>query len=83
MTLPPSWCFTGVRSGADDQPAELGYVLSKGVNGVKKDMKEAAKWYRAALMAGSNTPGLAWVWKDKYNPDDVSSPLQATFLHKH
>jgi TPR repeat protein len=46
---------------------QLGYILSKGLNGVKKDMREAAKWYRAALAAGSNIPGLAWVWKDKYN----------------
>lgn len=29
--------------------AELGFVLSKGSNGVKKDMKEAAKWYRMAV----------------------------------
>lgn len=26
-------------------------------------MKESAKWYRAALDQGLNTPGLAWVWK--------------------
>ncbi|CAK9779375.1 hypothetical protein CC85DRAFT_313925 [Cutaneotrichosporon oleaginosum] len=46
---------------------QLGLVLSKGMNGVKKDTREAAKWYRAAIGSGSNTPGLAWVWKDKYN----------------
>lgn len=46
---------------------QLGLVLSKGINGVKKDLREAAKWYRAAINNGSNTPGLAWVWKDKYN----------------
>ncbi|WVF66187.1 hypothetical protein IAT40_000927 [Kwoniella sp. CBS 6097] len=46
---------------------QLGFVLSKGANGVKKDMKEAAKWYRMAISQGSsNTFGLAWVWKDKY-----------------
>lgn len=28
---------------------ELGFVLSKGSNGIKKDMKEAAKWYRMAV----------------------------------
>ncbi|BEI93641.1 uncharacterized protein CcaverHIS019_0601000 [Cutaneotrichosporon cavernicola] len=46
---------------------QLGLVLSKGMNSVKKDLREAAKWYRAAIQNGSNTPGLAWVWKDKYN----------------
>ncbi|WVR03490.1 hypothetical protein IAU60_000481 [Kwoniella sp. DSM 27419] len=46
---------------------QLGFLLSKGSNGVKKDMKEAAKWYRMAINGGSsNTFGLAWVWKDKY-----------------
>lgn len=30
-------------------------------------MKEAAKWYRAAIQGGSNVPGLAWVWKEKYS----------------
>ncbi|WWC66692.1 uncharacterized protein I206_100596 [Kwoniella pini CBS 10737] len=46
---------------------QLGFLLSKGSNGVKKDMKEAAKWYRMAIANGSsNTFGLAWIWKDKY-----------------
>ncbi|KAL1407096.1 hypothetical protein Q8F55_006509 [Vanrija albida] len=46
---------------------ELGLLLAKGGHGVRKDMKESAKWYRAALEQGLNTPGLAWVWKEKYN----------------
>ncbi|WWC58254.1 uncharacterized protein I303_100792 [Kwoniella dejecticola CBS 10117] len=46
---------------------QLGFLLSKGSNGVKKDMKEAARWYRMAIANGSsNTFGLAWIWKDKY-----------------
>ncbi|WVO23531.1 uncharacterized protein IAS62_004886 [Cryptococcus decagattii] len=46
---------------------QLGFVLSKGSNGIKKDMKEAAKWYRMAIAQGSsNTVGLSWVWKEKY-----------------
>ncbi|ODN76075.1 hypothetical protein L202_06016 [Cryptococcus amylolentus CBS 6039] len=46
---------------------QLGYLLSKGSNGVKKDMKEAAKWYRMAVTQGSkSTVGLSWIWKDKY-----------------
>ncbi|RSH85590.1 hypothetical protein EHS25_003729 [Saitozyma podzolica] len=46
---------------------QLGFLLSKGSSGIKKDMKEAAKWYRMAIGQGStNTFGLAWVWKDKY-----------------
>ncbi|WVQ76272.1 hypothetical protein IAR50_005937 [Cryptococcus sp. DSM 104548] len=46
---------------------QLGYLLSKGSNGVKKNMKEAAKWYRMAVAQGSkNTVGLSWIWKDKY-----------------
>ncbi|EJT50466.1 hypothetical protein A1Q1_00207 [Trichosporon asahii var. asahii CBS 2479] len=50
--------------GAQEQ---LGEILSRGIGGVKKDVKEAAKWYRAAIQGGSNVPGLAWVWKEKYS----------------
>lgn len=28
---------------------ELGFLLSKGGHGIKKDMKEAARWYRMAV----------------------------------
>jgi TPR repeat protein len=35
--------------GADG--AELGFLLSKGSSGIKKDMKEAARWYRMAVSA--------------------------------
>ncbi|WVO18456.1 hypothetical protein L204_106173 [Cryptococcus depauperatus] len=46
---------------------QLGQILSKGGHGIKKNMKEAAKWYRMAITQGSNnTVGLSWVWKDKY-----------------
>ncbi|ORY34279.1 hypothetical protein BCR39DRAFT_517414 [Naematelia encephala] len=46
---------------------QLGFLLSKGSGGIKKDMKEAARWYRTAIAQGStNTFGLAWIWKDKY-----------------
>ncbi|WVW81961.1 hypothetical protein I302_103964 [Kwoniella bestiolae CBS 10118] len=46
---------------------QLGFLLSKGSNGIKKDMREAARWYRMAIANGSsNTFGLAWIWKDKY-----------------
>ncbi|WWC85950.1 uncharacterized protein L201_000820 [Kwoniella dendrophila CBS 6074] len=46
---------------------QMGFLLSKGSNGIKKDMKEAARWYRMAIANGSsNTFGLAWIWKDKY-----------------
>ncbi|KAL7418852.1 hypothetical protein Q5752_006536 [Cryptotrichosporon argae] len=49
---------------------QLGLLLSKGTHGVKRDMKEAARWYRVAITQGSaNTFGLAWVWKEKYNQD--------------
>jgi TPR repeat protein len=45
---------------------QLGYLLSKGASSVRKDMREAAMWYRAALDGGANIPGIAWVWKEKY-----------------
>ncbi|WRT63696.1 uncharacterized protein IL334_000619 [Kwoniella shivajii] len=46
---------------------QLGFILSKGSHSIKKDMKEASKWYRMAIANGSsNTFGLAWIWKDKY-----------------
>lgn len=35
-----------------DVNVELGFLLSKGGNGIKKDMKEAAKWYRMAVRIG-------------------------------
>lgn len=35
-----------------DVNVELGFLLSKGGNGIKKDMKEAAKWYRMAVSIG-------------------------------
>ncbi|KAK4686867.1 uncharacterized protein P7C73_g3257, partial [Tremellales sp. Uapishka_1] len=62
------WSLTMLRGPMKAHDvSELGYLLSKGHNGIKKDMKEAAKWYRTAIGQGSsNTFGLAWVWKDKY-----------------
>ncbi|EIW67970.1 hypothetical protein TREMEDRAFT_63854 [Tremella mesenterica DSM 1558] len=49
--------------GAQEQ---LGFLLSRGSGGVKKDMKEAAKWYRMAVDQGSGSVGLAWIYKMVY-----------------
>lgn len=46
--------------------AELGFLLSNGKHGVKRDMKEAARWYRSAVAQGASDIGLSWIHKDKY-----------------
>lgn len=38
--------------------------------GTKKDMKKAAKYYRAAEAKGFNMVGNSWIWKDKYLDDE-------------
>jgi hypothetical protein len=40
--------FAASRGDLQSQE-QLGFLLSKGASGIKKDMKEAAKWYRMAV----------------------------------
>jgi TPR repeat protein len=50
--------------GDADAQMDLGFCLANG-KGVKKDRKEAAKWYRAAVKQGQSDIGLAWIYKEK------------------
>ncbi|KAI0656769.1 hypothetical protein C8Q70DRAFT_1008521 [Cubamyces menziesii] len=53
------------RLGDPDAQQELAFCLLNG-KGCKKDKREAAKWYRAAVAQGASDIGLAWIYKDKY-----------------
>lgn len=43
---------------------ELGFLLSKGASGIKKDMKEAAKWYRMAVRFNCQSSTLKLISSD-------------------
>ncbi|KAF8584941.1 HCP-like protein [Ramaria rubella] len=64
-TMAVSYFQVAARLGDCDAQQELGYCLANG-KGCKKNMKEAAKWYRAAVAQGASTVGLAWIYKSKY-----------------
>lgn len=49
--------------GDRDAQEQLGFLLSTGRQGVKKDLKEAAKWYRAAVKQDASSVGLSWIYK--------------------
>jgi TPR repeat protein len=51
--------------GDPDAQQELAFCLCNG-KGVKKDRKEAAKWYREAVKGGASDVGLAWIYKEKF-----------------
>lgn len=51
--------------GDPDAQQELAFCLANG-KGCKKDRKEAAKWYRAAVAQGASDIGLAWIYKEKF-----------------
>ncbi|KAI0641126.1 hypothetical protein C8Q79DRAFT_991789 [Trametes meyenii] len=53
------------RLGDPDAQQELAFCLLNG-KGCKKDKRESAKWYRAAVAQGASDIGLAWIYKDKY-----------------
>jgi len=63
-----SYFQVAARLGDSDAQGELGFCYLNG-KGCKKDKKEAAKWYRAAAAQGVSSVGLAWIFKDKYDPD--------------
>ncbi|QRV91673.1 HCP-like protein [Ceratobasidium sp. AG-Ba] len=60
-----SYFQVAARLGDCDAQQELAFCYLNG-KGCKKDMKEAAKWYRAAAAQGASTVGLAWIYKPKY-----------------
>ncbi|KAF2739273.1 hypothetical protein EJ04DRAFT_427278 [Polyplosphaeria fusca] len=51
--------------GDADALVEAGYSYAEGV-GCKKDMRKAAKFYRAAEAKGVSMVGNSWIYKDKY-----------------
>jgi TPR repeat protein len=63
-------CFEIAGNWGDaDALAEAGFCYSEG-HGCKKDLKKAAKFYRAAAAKGMNMTGNSWIYKDKYNDDN-------------
>ncbi|KAL6305680.1 hypothetical protein BKA93DRAFT_730748 [Sparassis latifolia] len=60
-----SYFRLAARMGDPDAQQELAFCLANG-KGCKKDMREAAQWYRAAVAQGASDIGLAWIYKDKY-----------------
>ncbi|KAG9125618.1 hypothetical protein FRC07_006858 [Ceratobasidium sp. 392] len=57
-----SYFQVAARLGDCDAQQELAFCYLNG-KGCKKDMKEAARWYRAAASQGASTVGLAWIYK--------------------
>jgi len=57
--------MVAAQLGDGDAQGDLAYCLANG-KGCKKDKKEAARWYRAAVSQGQSDVGLAWIFKDKY-----------------
>ncbi|GAA5891293.1 hypothetical protein JCM8208_002574 [Rhodotorula glutinis] len=51
--------------GDVDAQQDLAFALANG-KGCKKDLKEAARFYRLAIAQGAPSFGLSWVYKDKY-----------------
>jgi len=60
-----SYFKTAAQLGDPDAQQDLAFCLANG-KGCKKDRKEAAKWYRAAVAQGASNVGLAWIYKPKY-----------------
>jgi len=61
-------CFQlAARLGDMDAQQELAFCYTNG-KGCRKNKKEAAKWYRAAVAQGASAVGLAWIFKQKYDP---------------
>ena len=67
-------CFEIAGNWGDaDALVEAGYCYAEGV-GCKKDMKKAAKMYRAAEAKGVSMVGNSWIYKEKYMDDGAAGP---------
>ncbi|TPX58567.1 hypothetical protein SpCBS45565_g07964 [Spizellomyces sp. 'palustris'] len=53
--------------GDVDAQQELGECYLRG-EGVKRDKKMAAKWFREAEKQGAHMVSMQWIWKPKYDP---------------
>ncbi|TNY23309.1 hypothetical protein DMC30DRAFT_347706, partial [Rhodotorula diobovata] len=51
--------------GDVDAQQDVAFAFANG-KGCKKDLKEAARYYRLAIEQGAPAFGLSWVYKDKY-----------------
>ena len=60
-----SYYMVAARLGDGDAQGDLAFCLANG-KGCKKNKKEAARWYRAAVKQGQSDVGLAWIYKEKY-----------------
>ncbi|KAF2459704.1 hypothetical protein BDY21DRAFT_369669 [Lineolata rhizophorae] len=66
-------CFEIAGGWGDaDALAEAGFCYTEGI-GVKKDLKKAARLYRAAEAKGMSMAGNSWIYKDKYMDDADST----------
>ncbi|PGH23292.1 hypothetical protein AJ80_02708 [Polytolypa hystricis UAMH7299] len=71
-------CFEIAGQWGDvDALAEAGYCYAEGI-GCKKNLKKAAKLYRAAESKGMSMVGNSWIYKDKYMSDDATASRSRT-----
>lgn len=70
-------CFEIAGSWGDaDALTEAGFCYSTGT-GCKKDLKKAAKFYRAAAEKGVSMVGNSWIYKEKYNDTNDTKDLRS------
>ncbi|MCJ1389340.1 hypothetical protein MMC18_002196 [Xylographa bjoerkii] len=71
-------CFEIASDWGDaDAMAEAGFCYAQGV-GCKKDLKQAAKYYRKAEAKGMSMVGNSWIYKPKYADDSSDRPGRAS-----
>ncbi|KAJ3016725.1 hypothetical protein HKX48_003892 [Thoreauomyces humboldtii] len=58
--------------GDVDAQQELGECYLRG-DGVKRDKKMAARWFRDAERQGAHMVSMQWIWKSKYDPPQGDS----------
>ena len=68
LKLAQSYYQVAARLGDSDAQQALAFCYANG-KGCKKDLKESARWYRAAAAQGASTVGLAWIYKTKYGAE--------------
>ncbi|KAK4240678.1 hypothetical protein C8A03DRAFT_41790 [Achaetomium macrosporum] len=61
---------TAANLGDTDAMNEVAWCYLEGF-GTKKDKFAAAKYYRLAEKNGNKIIGNSWIWKEKYNPENI------------
>lgn len=70
-------CFEIAGAWGDgDALAEAGFCYAQGI-GCKKDLKKSAKFYRMAESKGISMVGNSWIYKSKYNDDDIKAAAKS------